>query len=68
MAADPGSGYTLVEQTKPDEEREFFNGPHIDTVIEVYRHPDAKKFFGKWHSHSRPTGNRSTISTPTALP
>ena len=47
MAAEPGSGYKLVDQVKPDKQFEFFNGPHIDTVIEVYSHPDSKKFFGK---------------------
>lgn len=47
FAAEPGAGYKLVEQTKPDEESEFFGGPHIDIVIEVYSRPDAEKSFGK---------------------
>jgi hypothetical protein len=47
FAAEPGAGYKLVEQTKPDEESEFFGGPHIDIVVEVYSRPDAEKFFGK---------------------
>src|SRR4051812_24357536 len=44
-AAEPGPGYKLVEQTKPDEQSEFFGGPHIDVVIQVYSRPDASKFF-----------------------
>jgi len=47
FADEPGAGYKLVEQTKPDEQFEFFGGPHIDTVIEVYSRPDKEKFFGK---------------------
>ena len=47
LAAEPGPGYELVEQTKPDEEAEFFGGPHIDTMIEIYSKPDESKFFRK---------------------
>lgn len=47
LAVEPGPGYKLVEQTKPDAQLEFFGGPHIDTVINVYSRPDAKAFFRK---------------------
>lgn len=47
LAAEPGAGYELVEQTKPDEQSEFFGGPHIDTVIEVYSKADEDKFSRK---------------------
>ena len=47
LAAGPGPGYELVEQTKPAEQSEFFGWPHIDIVIEVYSKPDPEKFFRK---------------------
>jgi len=47
LAAEPGAGYELIQQTKPEDQSEFFGGPHIDTVIEVYSKPAPEKFFGK---------------------
>lgn len=47
LAAEPGRGYELVEQTKPDEQAEFSERLHIDTIIEVYSKPDESKFFRK---------------------
>ncbi len=40
FAEEPGPHYKLVDQTKPDNEIEFFGGPHIDIVKEVYRRTD----------------------------
>jgi len=40
FADEPGPHYKLVDQTKPDSELEFFGGPHIDIVKEVYRRTD----------------------------
>ena len=47
FGSEPGSGFKLVEQIKPDNQHEFFGGPHIDTVFEVYSRPDKNKFLGK---------------------
>lgn len=47
LATEPGPGYELVKQTKPNETAELFGGEHIDTVIEVYSKSDTNNFFGR---------------------
>jgi hypothetical protein len=42
FAGEPGPDYKLVDQTKPDPDLEFFGGPHIDIVKEVYRRTDER--------------------------
>ncbi len=37
FAAEPGPDYELVSKVEPDADAEFFGGPHIDIVTEVYR-------------------------------
>ncbi len=40
FAGEPGLHYKLVDETKPDNQFEFFGAPHIDIVKEVYRRTD----------------------------
>ena len=40
FAGEPGAHYKLVEQTKPDNEFEFFGEPHVDIVQELYQRTD----------------------------
>jgi hypothetical protein len=40
LAVEPGPGYELVSRDEPDADLEFFGGPHIDIVKELYRRPD----------------------------
>lgn len=47
LASEPGPGYELIKRIQPDEHAEFFGGPHLDTVVEVYSKPDDTKFFRK---------------------
>jgi hypothetical protein len=42
FAGEPGPEYELVSQDKPDSEWEFFGGPHIDIVTEVYHRKDGE--------------------------
>ena len=41
VAGEPGPNYKLVNRNKPDSELEFFGGPHIDIVTELYRCMDG---------------------------
>jgi len=40
FADEPGPHYKLVDETKPDNQFEFFGAPHIDIVKEVYQRTD----------------------------
>lgn len=41
LAGEPGSNYKLVNRVTPDSSAEFFGGPHIDIVKELYQRTDG---------------------------
>jgi len=44
---EPGANYKLVSQDKPSEQAEFFDGRHIDIVVEVYERTNDGSPAGK---------------------